>query len=90
MKGVADLWFLYESKYYVLDWKSNALEGYTQEHLQQAMRANDYYLQASIYATALKRYVKLFDNRPFPECFGGAFYLFVRGNGVLHFIPEVS
>lgn len=90
MKGVADLWFVYEGKYYMLDWKSNALEAYTQEHLHQAMHANDYYLQASIYATALKRYVKLFDNRPFQECFGGAFYLFVRGNGVLHFMPEVS
>jgi exodeoxyribonuclease V beta subunit len=90
MKGVVDLWFLFDGKYYVLDWKSNALEGYAQEQLQQAMHANDYYLQASIYATALKRYVKLFDNRPFEACFGGAFYLFVRGNGVFHFIPEVT
>ena len=92
MKGFADLFFEFEGKYYLLDWKSNYLgptdEDYTQEKMAEAMRANQYYLQASIYAEALRRYVKLFDSRPFAECFGGAIYYFIRGKGVLHFIPE--
>lgn len=92
MKGFADLFFEFENKYYLLDWKSNYLgpsdEDYTHEKIAESMRANHYYLQASIYAEALKRYVKLFDNRPFSECFGGAIYYFIRGKAVFHFIPE--
>lgn len=92
MKGFADLFFEFEGKYYLLDWKSNYLgpsdEDYTREKMAEAMRTNQYYLQASIYAEALQRYVKLFDNRPFAECFGGAIYYFVRGKAVFHFIPE--
>jgi exodeoxyribonuclease V beta subunit len=89
MKGFADLIFLYEGKYYVLDWKTNYLENYTRESMEKAMRAHDYYLQANIYASALQRYVKLFDKRSFAEIYGGALYVFVRGNAVLHF-KEIS
>jgi exodeoxyribonuclease V beta subunit len=92
MKGFVDLWFEYEGKYYLLDWKSNYLgptdADYTQERIIEAMKQHQYDLQASIYASALKRYVKLFDNRPFSECFGGAIYYFVRGKGVYHFLPQ--
>lgn len=92
MKGFADLFFEFNGKYYLLDWKSNYLgpsdEDYTFEKMEQAMQKNDYYLQASIYAAALMRYVKLFDNRPFSECFGGAIYYFVRGKAAHHFIPK--
>lgn len=91
MKGFGDLFFELDGKYYLLDWKSNYLgptdADYTQEKIAEAMRANQYDLQASIYAEALRRYVKLFDNRPFSECFGGAIYYFVRGQAVFHFIP---
>ncbi len=92
MKGFCDLLFEFDGKYYLLDWKSNYLgpsdEDYTQEKMAEAMRAHDYFLQASIYAAALKRFVKLFDIRPFSECFGGAIYYFVRGKAFYHFIPE--
>ncbi len=92
MKGFCDLLFEYQGKYYLLDWKSNYLgpsdADYTQEKMIQAMQSNDYFLQASIYASALKRYVKLFDNRPFSKCFGGAIYYFVRGKAAYHFIPK--
>lgn len=88
MKGFADLVFFFEGKYYLLDWKTNYLgpkrEDYSRERMEQAMEAHQYYMQASLYASALKRYVKLFDNRPFAEIFGGAFYVFVRGSAVLH------
>ncbi len=92
MKGFADLFFEFGGKYYLLDWKSNYLgpsdADYTQEKIAEAMQQNQYELQASIYADALERYVKLFDNRPFKECFGGAIYYFVRGKAAYHFIPE--
>ena len=91
MKGFIDLFFAHEGKYYLLDWKTNYLgpnlQSYTQEKLLEAMRAHDYFLQASIYTSALSRYVKLFDNRPFNECFGGAIYYFVRGKAPLLIPP---
>lgn len=93
MKGFADLIFAWQEKYYILDWKSNYLgssdAAYTPEALENSMTDNEYKLQASIYAEALRRYVKLFDNRPFEECFGGALYYFVRGKALYHFIPHV-
>ena len=84
MKGFCDFVFTYGGKYYILDWKSNRLgqcdEDYTLEKIEKAMHANDYFLQATIYKEALKRYVKLFDNRPFEELFGGVVYFFLRGS----------
>jgi exodeoxyribonuclease V beta subunit len=92
MKGFCDLLFEYAGKYYLLDWKSNYLgpsdEDYTPEKITQVMCNCDYFLQASIYAVALERYVKLFDNRPFSECFGGAIYYFIRGKAAYHFFPR--
>jgi exodeoxyribonuclease V beta subunit len=85
IKGFIDLVFHKANKYYLLDWKSNTLESYDQEHLKAAMVHHDYLLQASLYATALKRYVKLFDSA---YEFGGAFYYFLRGHAVYHFFPD--
>ncbi len=83
IKGFIDLAFEREGKYYILDWKSNFLgpedASYSQEKMEQCMKEHDYFLQASIYAEGLKLYLAHFDSRPFPECFGGAFYLFLRG-----------
>ncbi len=93
MKGFADLVFEFQGKYYLLDWKSNYLgpsdADYTQEKIIDAMERHDYFLQASIYTAALKRFVKLFDKRPFSECFGGAIYYFIRGSTPYHFFPEL-
>ena len=88
-KGFIDLVFYKEGKYYVVDWKSNDLPDYTPERLEEAMRTHDYHLQASIYATALSRYVKLFDNRPFKEIFGGALYVFLRGPAIYQCNPKL-
>jgi len=88
MKGFADLVFEWRKKYYLIDWKTNylgsSLQDYSPENVLKSMDQHDYFLQASIYAEALKRYVKLFDNRPFSECFGGVFYIFVRGKAIHH------
>lgn len=88
MKGFADLVFEWRKKYYLLDWKTNYLgalaQDYSSENVTKSMEQHDYFLQASIYGEALKRYVKLFDKRPFSECFGGIFYVFVRGKAVYY------
>jgi exodeoxyribonuclease V beta subunit len=83
LKGVIDLFFSYEGKYYLLDWKSNwlgsAVTDYSEERMKEAMESNDYFLQESIYRTALERYLRVVDKRPFEEIFGGSFYIFLRG-----------
>ena len=83
LKGFIDLAFEKEGKYYLLDWKSNYLgpddASYSQENMDKCMKEHDYFLQASIYAEGLKRYLAHFDSLPFSEIFGGAFYLFLRG-----------
>ena len=83
LKGVIDLIFMYEGKYYIADWKSNWLgediAAYSRQSLQEAMEDHQYLLQAQIYQEALRRYVSLFDNRDFTESFGGAYYIFLRG-----------
>ncbi len=72
VKGFIDLVFCYRDKVYFLDWKTNWLEDYGPDSLKKAMEAHDYGLQASLYTEAIKRHFKME--------FGGAFYLFVRGN----------
>jgi len=83
LKGVIDLIFEHQGKFYFLDWKSNWLgpsnDWYTEEHLDEAMKQHDYYLQAEIYQEALKRYLKCVDSRPFEEIFGCGLYVFLRG-----------
>lgn len=79
LKGFIDLVFEKEGIYYLIDWKTNWLFDYSSVALSEAMDQHHYNLQAAIYTEALRRYVKLFDNRPFEECFGGAHYLFLRG-----------
>lgn len=96
MNGIIDFMFMHEDKYYFIDWKSNWLgtsdEDYCQENLKQSMTENDYYLQATIYKEAITRFLSIVDEREFEDCFGGIFYVFLRGlsannpdNGVLFF-----
>lgn len=93
MKGIIDLLFKAEEQYFILDWKSHYLGGnedaYTKENMHKTMVANKYFLQAAIYAKALKEYLSYIDPRPFSECFGGVIYIFLRGlssnaHGIYH------
>lgn len=96
LKGVVDVFFEHQNKFYLIDWKTNWLgpsqEYYRQPNLEEAMKASDYHLQAKIYCEAFKKYLSLFDQRPFKECFGGIYYYFVRGisptTGMLHISNE--
>lgn len=93
MKGVIDLCFEYQGKYYLLDWKTNYLgpdkSYYSEEALLLEIKRCNYLLQASIYATALKKHIQLFDSRPFADLFGGAIYYFIRGKRFYHFYPTL-
>lgn len=84
LQGVIDLFFWYEGRYYIVDWKTNCLgtgpEAYGSEALAKEMVVHDYDLQAQIYSAAVARYLKIAEKeKSFEECFGGTFYLFLRG-----------
>lgn len=97
IQGVVDLLFSWNEGYYVVDWKSNWLgdspEAYAPQALAKAMHEYGYFMQATIYVEAIKRYLRLVDPRPFQDCFKGVLYLFLRGmqsdggTGVYHFFP---
>lgn len=94
LKGTIDLIFKQDGLYYLLDWKTNFLPNYDQSTIEQAMKDHNYFVQAAIYAQALKGAVEQIENKPFEMCFGGVFYLFLRGiepkQGIYHFIPDLQ
>lgn len=79
-KGVIDLVFMYKGAYYIVDWKSNWLPSYSMDELKEEMKRHDYYLQEEIYRNAVKKYAECFNDA---SKYGGAYYLFLRGNGVV-------
>lgn len=83
-QGFIDLFFSHAGRYYLIDWKSNwlgpAQHCYNREALACAMAENGYTLQASLYCEAARRFLSAAEPyRSFDECFGGIFYLFLRG-----------
>ncbi|NGX57084.1 MAG: RecBCD enzyme subunit RecB [Candidatus Anoxychlamydiales bacterium] len=97
-KGFIDLIFKYKDKYYLLDWKSNFLgnkkSSYEKKLLEKAMIENNYFMQGSIYADALFKFLKNIKKIDPIKCFGGMFYVFLRGSkfneGIYHFHPDIS
>lgn len=101
MNGKVDLFFEYNSRYYILDWKSNYLgykeEDYNAASVQAAMDEHNYHLQYLIYTVAVKKYLSArlpgFD---YEKHFGGVVYLFLRGvrkdssNGVFTARPALK
>jgi len=84
MNGKIDLFFEYNGRYYILDWKSNYLgykeEDYNADGVKAAMDEHNYHLQYLIYTVAVKKYLSArlpgFD---YEKQFGGVIYLFLRG-----------
>jgi exodeoxyribonuclease V beta subunit len=84
IQGVIDLVVHHEGKIYIIDWKSNALGGYSPKDLEHAMFAHGYYLQASFY-----RYAAMQIIWPWKEAaFSKAVYFFVRGDMPVIFEPD--
>jgi len=86
IKGVIDLIFINRNRYFIVDWKTNwlgiGLEDYSPEKIALSITDHAYHLQAKIYQEALRRYLQIVDPRPFEECYGGTFYLYLRGMSV--------
>ncbi len=85
LKGIADLVFEHEGRYWVLDYKSNRLgaddAAYTQQALEQAMCQHRYDVQAVIYLLALHRHLRHRLGAQYQPAthLGGAAYVFLRG-----------
>lgn len=101
LMGFADLVFEHEGRYWVLDYKSNALGShdadYTQDAMEAAMLEHRYDVQAALYLLALHRLLRARLGASYaPEHhLGGAIYLFLRGvhsptAGCCHFAPPLD
>ncbi|MRW90713.1 exodeoxyribonuclease V subunit beta [Duganella sp. FT80W] len=87
LKGFCDLVFEHEGRYWILDYKSNALGGgdasYHEPALIGAMAEHRYDIQGAIYMLALHRLLqsRLGDAYDPAEQLGGAIFMFLRGIG---------
>jgi exodeoxyribonuclease V beta subunit len=84
MRGFIDLFFQFENRYYVLDWKSNWLgdrpADYDEEGMRDSMREHNYYLQSYLYALAADLFLQSrLNGYSYARDFGGVLYVFLRG-----------
>ena len=80
LQGFIDLIFEHEGRWFVADYKSNRLNGYTAAILEAAMLDKHYLLQGLFYALALHRHLQVqLPGYHYEKHFGGVAYLFVRG-----------
>lgn len=87
LNGFIDLFFMYDNKYWVLDYKTNKLTVYpsatnheaSENVLIESMADHHYYLQYLLYLVAIKRYLEQFFAIPDASAMlGGAIYFYVR------------
>ena len=101
LMGFADLVFEQGGRWWVLDYKSNALgdedAAYTPAALEAAMLEHRYELQAAIYLLALHRLLRARLGEAYDPAahLGGAVYLFLRGvaapgAGCVHLPADVA
>lgn len=88
-KGMIDLVFLWEGKYYILDFKSNFLGdtkyNYKMALLKNIIYKNYYWFQYHIYTLAMHRYLILRNNTyDYKIDFGGVIYFFIRAVNYIH------
>ncbi len=84
LRGFIDLFFQFNRRYYIVDWKSNWLGNqaadYDEEGMRNSMVEHNYFLQAHLYLLAadlfLQNRVKNYD---YARDFGGVFYIYLRG-----------
>ncbi|QJC30142.1 exodeoxyribonuclease V subunit beta [Enterobacteriaceae endosymbiont of Plateumaris sericea] len=84
LKGFIDLVFLWNNKYYLIDYKSNWLgkdyAKYTKKYIEKNICLNRYDLQYQIYTLALHKYLSFrIKNYNYKEHFGSVLYLYIRG-----------
>jgi exodeoxyribonuclease V beta subunit len=99
LTGKIDLIFRWNSKYYLLDWKSNRLngrgDGFVSPAIHKEMLDHHYVLQYHLYVLALHLHLRArLPGYSYENDFGGVYYLFTRGicsssqNGVFHDHPS--
>ena len=84
LRGVIDLVFKFQGRYFLLDWKSNHLGNsyadYDLERIRPVMTESFYFLQYHLYAVALDQFLRLrLPAYEYERDFGGVYYLFIRG-----------
>lgn len=81
MHGIIDMVFQHQEKFYIVDWKSNFIEGgYEHSNIINNIMDMGYNLQISIYAAGLNAWLKaILPEYSFDRHFGGIFYLYLRG-----------
>jgi ATP-dependent exoDNAse (exonuclease V) beta subunit len=87
VKGFMDLVFRRkgtdgEYRYYVLDWKSNALLKYTSLEIDNSMKDSHFDIQAKLYQLAMHEWLQELVGPSYhpAKYLGGAIYAYVRGN----------
>ncbi|VFP86080.1 RecBCD enzyme subunit RecB [Buchnera aphidicola (Cinara pseudotaxifoliae)] len=83
LTGIIDFIFLWNKKYYIIDYKSNWLGPnhayYTHKNFQNEIIKYRYDIQYQLYSLAMHRYLKLtIKDYNYKIHFGGMFYLFLR------------
>ena len=80
LTGFIDLICEYNGRYYVMDYKSNALEQYDHSAMEKAMASHNYGLQYFLYSVVLHHYLEQrLPDYSYEQHFGGVRYLFLRG-----------
>ena len=101
LKGLIDLTFRKDGKFYILDWKSNKLsgssKGFDDKEIEREMLTHHYVLQYHIYTVALHRFLQSrMKGYRYERNFGGVYYLFVRGmrkdtdRGIFYDLPDLE
>ncbi len=90
-KGVIDLVFCHEEKYYIVDWKTNYLgqdpADYAPSILEEYAEEKGYFLQGTMYTKALQKYLKSYGKSHLVE---KAFFVFLRGEPGIVATPQLA
>jgi len=101
MNGFIDLIFRHGGRYYIIDWKSNKLDGtpggFNQKGMIAEMAKHFYFMQYLIYTAALDKFLRTrIADYSYEKDFGGIYYIFLRGaddnqeshRGIFHDRPD--
>ncbi|AAM67982.1 exodeoxyribonuclease V subunit beta [Buchnera aphidicola] len=97
LKGFIDLVFIFNKKYYILDYKCNYLGNndncYSSKNIKKEIIKNRYDIQYQLYTLALHQYLKKkVKQYHYKTHFGGVFYLFLRGinvkDSIFYILPD--
>jgi exodeoxyribonuclease V beta subunit len=102
MRGFIDLFFEFNDRYYIVDWKSNWLgprpSDYGKDGIKACMLQHSYVLQYHLYTVAADLYLsRRIPGYEYDKHFGGIFYVFFRGldrenpsRGIFYDLPAAS